>query len=45
MVPTVVAQLNYELESMAYNIKRKSVEYQMEQLKNACEKLRGRDPA
>jgi len=43
MAPTVLQhwlQLTYELESMVYNGKRKSAEYQMEQAKDACEKLK-----
>jgi len=43
MAPTVLQhwlQLTYELESQVYNNKRKSAEYQMEQAKDACEKLK-----
>jgi len=43
MAPTVLQhwlQLTYELESLGYNNKRKSAELQMEQAKDACEKLK-----
>jgi len=43
MAPTVLQhwlQLTYELESLVYNNKRKSAESQMEQAKDACEKLK-----
>lgn len=43
MAPTVLQhwlQLTYELESQVYNSKRKSAELQMEQAKDACEKLK-----
>jgi len=43
MAPTVLQhwlQLTYELESLVYNSKRKSAEQQMEQAKDACEKLK-----
>merc|ERR1712179_29185 len=43
MAPTVLQhwlQLTYELESLVYNTKRKSAESQMEQAKDACEKLK-----
>lgn len=43
VAPTVLQhwlQLTYELESQVYNNKRKSAEHQMEQAKDACEKLK-----
>ena len=33
-------QLTYEIESQAYNEKRRSAEFQMEQAKDACERLK-----
>lgn len=43
VAPTVLQhwlQLTYELESKVYNVKRQSAETQMEQAKDACEKLK-----
>lgn len=43
VAPTVLQhwlQLTYELESQVYNVKRQSAETQMEQAKDACEKLK-----
>jgi len=43
VAPTILQhwlQLTYEIESQAYNEKRRSAEYQMEQAKDACERLK-----